>query len=433
MISPAALFLRFSLVWLFLAALAPFSFSFKYEVYPAILVVGISLFFLFGCQFGKIRLFDGSARPEKNAVRFKVWIGSPSFWRVFWTAVVVAAIGCAIRAYDRLIVRDLISAASTTEARLSLLDAGESSGGISVVAAIMFPWAYSVFFLGQLVWKTLKRKQRLLVLAISSYPVLEGFAQGGIIAPATTLLYYYFCSKALIGVGIAPERKSRPEKLKTLLVLCAAISGAALIFLDRVQSMFGDLVLYMQLAEMDGTIVYSDSAYWIVEVFGIFGFVVVWLMHYFTLGLHEFFYLVQNFDGDNHFYGEYQLYIPIKLIKFFGFFSSLSAESFYRANPMPGHYQTFWGPAYMDFGTLVFVEAFLVGVFSGVFHRNCQRGLVSGLILYPYLQASLILGFLANGLIGERFYFFVSLTILAIVCALSVRKCRIPSSSLCST
>ncbi len=134
--------------------------------------------------------------------------------------------------------------------------------------------------------------------------------------------------------------------------------------------------------------------------------------------------MVQYFDENNYFYGQYQFYIPTKLLKYFNLISGVGAEYFYQANPMPGHFQTFWGPAYMDFGLLILLEAFLIGVISGVLYLNCCRGRLLGLILYPYIQVNIILGFLASGIIGERFYFFVSLVLLAIICSITFRRYR---------
>lgn len=426
MISPVSLFVSCSLLWLLVTAFAPFSFSFKYEIYPALLIVGTAFLFILGCQLVRVKSMSrfNNISDKQRFSKLTVWVNSCAFKKIFWFAVTTAAVGCAIRAYDRLFVRGLLSASSTTEIRLNLLEMGESAGGLSIVAAIMFPWAYPVFFLSQLIWSKLNIFERWIVVVISFYPVAEGFIQGGTIAAATTLLYYYFCQRTLVATGLTVSRANHSIKLRNFAVLVTALIVAALIFIDRIESMFGDLAHYMKSSEISGTIIYSETAYWIVDKYGAFGFVPIWLMHYFSLGVHEFFYLVQYFDEESYFYGQYQFYIPMKLLNYFNLINGVSVETFYRVNPMPGHFQTFWGPAYMDFGSLILVEAFLIGVVSGGLYLNCCRSKLLALILYPYIQVNIILGFFASGIIGERFYYFVSLVFLVLICSISFRRFR---------
>jgi hypothetical protein len=60
----------------------------------------------------------------------------------------------------------------------------------------------------------------------------------------------------------------------------------------------------------------------------------------------------------------------------------------------------------------------------------CRVGSIVGLGIYPYFQMSVILGFLASGIVGERLYYFVSLIIFSIVAVLARRLALINPSAL---
>jgi hypothetical protein len=411
--SPVKLTSILLLAWIAGTAIAPFSFDIEYKAYPTILILGITLFFFIGALTTRL-LLTPHTPSQKYAVNttLKRWRHSKKSKKLLWVILLVAATGCSIRAYDRLFVRGLLYADSVTDARLALVELGESSGITSAAAGILFSFSYATFFLGRALWPKLTKVEKLLVSCISLYPIIEGLAQGGIIAGATASLYYYFVHKTLQTEQQATDKKklrSRKRSRLLTLVIASIITASVSVYVERVTHMYGDISLLMELSEANGTIQYSQNAYKLVESFGAIGFIPIWLLHYFTLGIHELYYLINNFNTDSYFFGQYQLYIAIKFAKLFGLFHEVNLSQFYFANPMPGHYQTFWGPAYMDFGPLFLIEATLAGAIATYTHHKCRMGRTIGIIVYPYLMVFIILGFLANGLVGERLYFLFGL------------------------
>lgn len=424
--SPIKLTAYLLIIWLASTAIAPFSFDIEYGIYPTALIVGATLLFFLGALTTNLLIKKNQTSPQV-AIHETIsnWQNSRNSKKLLWLISLVALAGCALRAYDRLFSRGLIYAGSVTDVRLSLGDLGESSGAISAIAGILFSLSYAVFCLGRTLWPRLTIAEKIFVTCISIYPIIEGLAQGGIMAAAAASLYYYFVHKTITQSQQTFEKKTRNKRRTKIMMMILAITifvMSSIVYVDRVTHMYDDITLFMTLSEANGTINYSDNAFKIVEALGAIGFIPIWLLHYFTLGIHELYYLINNFDGDNYFYGQYQIYILIKFLKLFGLFTEVSLSNFYFANPMPGHYQTFWGPAYMDFGPFFLIEAALAGSISTFFYRKYMTGKAIGIAVYPYLMVFIILGFLANGLVGERLYFLISLLLFAYIAQHTLRK-----------
>jgi hypothetical protein len=267
-------------------------------------------------------------------------------------------------------------------------------------------------------------------VSLAAYPVLEGFAQGGIMASAASMLFYYFANRS-INAHAEHNRTEINTTISRLKWVGAALllAIASAVFLDRIDKMFGAINVYMEYAESDGTIIYSPLAHDIVELFGAIGFIPIWLIHYFTLGIHEFYFLVNNFQGETYFHGTYQFYIFIKFFKLLGIFKEINPEEFYDANPMPGHYQTFWGPGYMDFGPFVIVEALICGMIAAKAFNLYRLGHPIGVIVYPYILVYIIIGFLGNAIVGERLYFLVTLMFTSVAITTQLKKYPAKNSS----
>lgn len=421
--SPVRLFLICMAAWLVSWVVGPFSFPFSYPLIAGVLLALTAAAFALGCLTGQS--LARSATERSSVESANQWVSSASYVRTLWSIILLAVGGEILRAYDRVALRGLDLASSLAQIRLDLVEAGQSLGWVGVVSGFLYPFCFPAYVLARLGWHRLSTVTKALLIAVCCFPVIEGFLQGGIIAGAMTLLFYYFVNKAI------PLHRGKPARQRRwmsffipALVLAGFVIVATGIFVDRVELIFGDLVVYMQIAEEMDVVEYEPVAYELVERFGAAGFVPIWLMHYYTMGIHKFFYLVSNFDTDAMLYGSYQLYVPLKLLAALGI-GEVSLERFAALNPLPGHYQTFWGPAYMDFGLGMPIEGLLIGVICGLAYRWCKTGVIAGLALYPYLQANIVLGFLANGITGERAYFFVSLGILCLVATRSVTRMRI--------
>lgn len=430
MVSPSRLLLYMSTLWLILFGMGFFSINVEYNFYPTFLLLGITALFVIGSIIA--RAFARS-RPTKNegaiTLQLALWRNSVRVRTIFRFTVAVSAVGCALRFYDRFVVRGLLDSSSFADARLTLIDLGQSSGTLSILAALMFSFSYGTFFLTRALWPSLSVSARLLGVFVSLYPIFEGFGQGGITASVSCVLYYAFVHRALSEKGnstwtIIKKNKTKIIFYSVIASLVALFSSA--IFLERIDYLYGDPLNYMYAAERNGTIVYSSNARWMVREYGALGYLPVWVSHYFTLGVHEFYYLVNHFRPDDHFWGQYQSFVILKFFKLFGFFPAVSVENFYLANPMPGHFQTFWGPAYMDFGSFVLVQAMLCGLIAGTLYVSCCRGDVWGLALYPYILVLMIVGLLANGLVGERLYFVFGLSFVAYMMAKHRHHTNIP-------
>lgn len=106
---------------------------------------------------------------------------------------------------------------------------------------------------------------------------------------------------------------------------------------------------------------------------------------YYIHGLYEFSYLFTNFDGYEYRYGIYTFNILGKLIGI-----DIVALSF-EATPRYGVYTTFVGPLFVDFGYLVFLVLFLLGLlYSFVFIRIVKGNL---LLIPAYAYISVIVVF----------------------------------------
>lgn len=421
MISPVRLLLYLLALWLTLFSLNFFYLDINYSIYPTFLVFGITILFIIGSMCAPIFIRRG-ARDSNAAIadQLALWRRSTRARTIFAATAVAAAIGCALRFYDRFILRGLLDASSFADARLTLIDLGQSSSILSISAALLFSLSYATFFLMRTLWPALSLGEKLIGALISIYPIAEGFAQGGVIAAVSCILYYVFVHQQ-----ISIYKKSLWANFKTkklhflvlLLLVLVVLYLASAIFLQRIEYIYGNTMNYMLAAEQNGTIRYSERALWLVKEYGALGYIPVWISHYFTLGIHEFYYLVNEFNSDDHFIGQYQVFVALKFFKYFGFFENIGVEQFYLANPMPGHYQTFWGPAYMDFGSFVLFEALLCGLIAGIFYMRCLKGNIWGLMIYPYILVLMIVGLLANGLVGERLYFIFGLSVVALLMA----------------
>ena len=403
---PDSLFIRLAIIWAILAVLAPFRFTFDYNLYPLFLIVAVSLAFLLGCRYS-----PGIYNHNVNVYKLQTWKSGSSFKRLLWFIILIALIGCSLRGYDRLISRGLSDLVNTTDARLLLINQGESLSSTAVIAAAMFPWTYCVFFMGRVGWFRLNIVEKSFVILLSIYPVVDGFLQGGIIGSSTALLFYYFTTKTIKNENASANNIAVNNIVKMIMLSIISII-IGLIFLDRIDSMFTDILEYMDYSEKNGTIFYTKNAYILINNFGSFGFLLIWVIHYFTLGVHELFFLIDNYNY-YFFYGKNQAYILFKIIRFLGFYRIGDTSMLDEANPVIGHYQTFWGPAYMDFGWAIIIEALLAGIISIKLYWYAVTDNIFGLTLYPYFQMIIIFGFLANGLDGERLYFLIALSSLS--------------------
>lgn len=418
MLSPIKIFLFLALSWIIVNSLAPFSFLFSYNFLSLSIIIGTSIAFICGALLSMILPYrqyligtDISTNHD-DIINYQRSRARAIFWPV-WS---LSALGVTLRFWDRFITRGFLFTDNVTSTKLALLELGETTSLTAALGAIFFSFVYPLFAICLIDGKLTLRK-KLSALPILVYPIYDGFAQGTILGSGAALLFYYFSTKCIDPNFFSSHKKSSfllTNRISMISIVALSIIVASNIFLDRVLFMYDDPSIYMQSQRYSSYVVYDEFAYRMVDKFGSLAFVPIWIMHYFVSGVHNLFFLIQNFQSSDLLFGQYQLNVPSKFFKILGLASPLDGSQIVALNPLPGRYQTFWGPAFMDFGIFIPIESFIIGFVSGRLYKRAESFELLGILVYPYVQSLIVIGFFVNGLVGERLYFLVGLIAVAI-------------------
>lgn len=124
------------------------------------------------------------------------------------------------------------------------------------------------------------------------------------------------------------------------------------------------------------------------------------LAQYFLSGIFEFFVLYEAKE-DNFLYGQYQFFL---FGKFWFFATGTDATAFNNmmdsANPRPGVFQSFFGPAYIDFGLMMPLFAFAFGVLAGFARLAFRAGNPFALPFYVFCLMTIALAPTVSGLLA---------------------------------
>ena len=115
-------------------------------------------------------------------------------------------------------------------------------------------------------------------------------------------------------------------------------------------------------------------------------------------GVFEFFFLVQAKSPDqNLLWGQYQFTLYGQAQRAILGSSAIPDPEIY--NPTSGLFSTFWGPAYIDFGSLMVVYGFIFGSVTGRIGKLVERGDLFAVPLYALLIFQIFLVPIVNGVL----------------------------------
>ena len=381
--------------------ISPIKYKVDYTNGAVLIVVALQLSIIIGFFLSQ-RLYSNMRFSYSSHI-----IGSELQRVVLPILFLVGCIGFALKLYTMFFIKGVPLTINPIEIRLALLnDIGAGrGGGASIIAAVLYPFCLLFIPLYMQVERH-DLKVKFMFFVILMILLVDALLTGGGTSLIITFLYLIFSLKG--------RRLSLRAFSGILFALVVLLSIASVMWLARLETMFGGVTPYLNhfsaswIAHYDQEFisVYNDESF-----FDKFLYIVSWLSYYFVHGYFEFIHLLVNFDFDNVTYGMNQAYLALKLLAAFGI-DMPSKEFLLSGNIIQGHYQTFWGLAFIDFGYLFLIESFFLAWLSGYLYYSKRAGLFSGVIFYPYIQTQIIYSFLSNSLSGQVSYLIFSGVIL---------------------
>ena len=403
-IGPAKLYLFIMLLWLTFFLTSPIYYEIEFTVYNLVVFLLIQTLllsgFYVGQQFSNKKNIVNSFQQlhivlNKNILPLILFVGILGFFLKLYVLFFIKGVPLTI---NPLIIR---------YALLNEIGAGQG-GGLSVLAGLFFPFCLlyiPIYF----ALEDKSRRSKLGFVVIILVLLIEAGLNGGGTSITITFLFFVFSTKG--------GTLSNLAKLSLVLGIVLVVFICSYFWLERLDSMFGGVQYYLKEFNNNWIAKYStdfvnhyEPSSFISNVYYIYS----WLSYYFTHGYIEFFHLLNNFDTTNHSFGIYQSYLFFKLFSIIGF-DVPSPQQLSELNIVQGHYQTFWGMAYIDFGYFFLIEVFVVGFLSSYLYVAKLRGTFSGVIFYPYIQTQIIYSFLSNPLNGQVTYIIFSGLLLLLV------------------
>ncbi|WP_377109901.1 hypothetical protein [Pseudoalteromonas sp. R86517] len=400
-IGPVKLYLYLLLLWLILAALSPIDFNVKLDALNVIVLIVLNVLLFLGFLFGQ------KLPIKSRGAGFVLANNNLVSKRLLPTVFSLGLIGFILKMYTLFIIKGVPLTLNVIDIRLLLLnDIGAGKGGVlSLVAGILFPFCL-LFIPLYFSISDKSTKEKLLFKSMLLLLIVDSLFSGGGTSIVIVFLYCLFSTKNFI------ITKSRFILITLGVLTVFALAGY--LWLLRLEQMFGGIQSYLH--EFNGQWIASYPTSFIKEVdeesfLSVVNYIFTWISYYFIHGVYEFIYLLNNFNSSLHTLGLSQGYL------FFKFFGILgidvpSVAAIASVNVILGHYQTFWGLAYIDFGYMFLAEVFLLGIICSFLYRKKEEGYYSGIIFYPFIQSQLIYSFLSNPLNGQISYMIVSGTIL---------------------
>jgi len=112
-------------------------------------------------------------------------------------------------------------------------------------------------------------------------------------------------------------------------------------------------------------------------------------------------------------YGQYQFFVPGKLISKFGI-PLYSAQELYSLFPRPGIFSTFWGPAFMDFGIFTIIYSIILGLLSKYFYIKLKQKSITGIIMYP-IFGIVLLGIAFFNFFQSYYFYYLYASIITVL------------------
>jgi len=328
---------------------------------------------------------------------------------VFKICLFLSVIGVLVRFLDLLFLRGIDFSGGLSEARISLQALTYSSdsdikkaGMLSAIGAVFYGFVFPVTIMLIMFWDEINKKYCYVAVIVAVAPAIESILNAGVMGLGFVLLYttfgflYRWCVNGYV-VGV------RTLLYFSFVCFFVLISGAWF-FISRIEVMFGDVGDYFfynraLILPNENVLSAMDVPFLRELAFGVY-----WLVSYLLQGIVEFAFLVDNFDENSHLNGSKQFFIVNKFFSILGVVE-FSAYEITIANPRPGRYQTVFGDVYMDFGFLGLIfQPVILGVVCAYLYVKRMIGSVSAIILYPFFQASIVMGPLINTFSGSRMY-----------------------------
>lgn len=415
--SPARLFIYVWATWLLLAVSAPFieyPFSKSPHAFSLLWVCNVAFLVPFFLLSRYIPTSTNNRSSTESLLPFKLHAEQQTLQLARLLCFVLGSLSLTLRLAVKLKTAGIGAGLNPIAIRAALLEEGASSGSLDIIAAVFYPFCLFYFVFNQLYVDQKGSPNPLITGSLFIMITLDSIMVGGVTGLALNYAYIWFSSK-----------QAYSKISAKLITLCAAILLiAGYLFYLRVESMYDGVSIYLTVKDGSWLMHLDPAIYDLVSNEGLVGylcFVTFYISYYFTHGVYEFYYLVDKFDTMNFAYGQLQFGVILKALNFIGFnfedYTSLQS----RINIIVGHYQTFWGNAYMDFGYGAILEATILGFAALLFYIKRIQGTIGGHISYPLIQSLIIYSIFANGLSGERFY-IVAIAPVATLAYLGIRS-----------
>ena len=373
-------------LWFVMYVLAPVVPRWPQEFYP------IGLFIL--CTFG---LLAGLAIPEIMKVEFPPAVVDPEVFRSYFRLIfILATIGLVAKLSDVFLIRGMSVSASAAERDLTMRIA--ESGPLSIVAAVLLPLGQATLLLAA-IGKKLGILPRIGagVLLVSLLNPLVAAAFG-----SRSSLFLLAVEALAAGLLLVPRITAR-HVVWTGAVAVILLVSSSLIFASRMEFLGMDYRMSARYSVYTITVpANADYLDLLDSAHGSIGPLLasaVSLLQYFIHGVFEFFYLVE-LKSDNFTYGDTIFFFVSKMTSYLtGGATALSTLEIDARNPRGGTFQSFFGPAYVDFGQFVVLFCLVFGVFVGLVRRAVVSGNVYAFPLYIFLLMNLLIIPCVSGLL----------------------------------
>ncbi len=412
--APRRLFAYSFLWWGVLTLLAPFSYTIKPTTGGVILLVLYAGFFIAGTFFYDLydRLRRGEVSESERTTNIATLSGQ-AIRTVWWAVAVLAIAGLVLRFYDLVVVKNYLTFESSTDFKLNY-DAAEV-GAVSIVSALLMPFAMVLPLLGRYYKKELSRFQRLIgwlcFIGLATYFVMRGGRT------SLTLMLVMFIAAAVLG-----SKTGKLHLSKRAWLIGGVIGTVGLLFfvyslailVERLDRMGFSVVSGLDYMEGEHHLNIDDRVMeWAEqgEMAAGLTYTAVSLEHYFLHGYHQFFLLRETFDSRNRTWGAAQFYPAAKFLGAMGF-KTWTADELEDILQEPAVYYTFFGPVYMDFGYWGLLYCLLLGLIVQMSFKRATRGDALHRLVYPYAAAVILHSSYLNMIqSGSGLYFLLALLV----------------------
>lgn len=373
-------------IWLFVVAVAP--------VTPQWPEFGTGLLFLLA---GILGLAAGFVLPTALRTQASAVSIPAGRFRTLYTFVLAAgSIGAVARVIDLTVLRG-VELTFELAANRAALEATVSTP-LSVVAQFGMPFAYAAPIIAwHAVRLGLMDRIGIIPVLIAAIPPAAFVAVGS----RSSLLFVF------LTFGIASLLLLQRIRLRDVLLLVAGaavlIVVSSAIFAARVEQVGRSLTEAARTSAYTAQVPVSQEFLDIIDTTDP-GIVdpagALSLVQYYLSGLLEFFVLLEAKE-DGFLYGQYQFFL---FGKFWYYATGADATDYNNmmdsANPRPGVFQSFFGPAYIDFGILMPVFCFLFGAVAAFARVSVQAGNPFAFPFYVFCLMTIALAPTVSGLLA---------------------------------